>query len=264
MSEVSRLAGSDILCGSMGCRTVGSRAEQLPAFLAGGLVLVLGFDEGGFSTSTWVWSAAPLAILAGALVLGQARRPSTIELAFLAALTGLLGWTLVSSPGRWTRPPLFSTRSGCCSTWQRPRRSSCWPGRARESAFWSEYSSPSPCSAWRASATPQSGTTSSGRSPTTLGRRTGCRTCRLRQRHGRTRRDGGAARDGSRARQLVIPPSARPAFCCCRCSSQRCTSPTRVARGLGSRSACSRSLRRESLRSTAASSSRSARSSSLR
>ena len=106
MSEVSRLAGKRHPVRIDGLSTVGSRAEQLPAFLAGGLVLVLGFDEGGFSTSTWVWSAAPLAILAGALVLGQARRPSTIELAFLAALTGLLGWTLVSVA--WSMDPTAS------------------------------------------------------------------------------------------------------------------------------------------------------------
>lgn len=86
--------------------SVGSRAEQLPAFLAGGLVLVLGFDQGGFSAPTWLWSAAPLAIVAGALILGQAHRPSTIELAFLAAVAGLLGWTLLSVA--WSLDPTAS------------------------------------------------------------------------------------------------------------------------------------------------------------
>ena len=57
--------------------SVGSRAEQLPAFLAGGLVLVLGFDQGGFSAPTWVWGAAPLAIAAAPSLSGRrsGRRP---------------------------------------------------------------------------------------------------------------------------------------------------------------------------------------------
>ena len=61
------------------------RADHVPALLAGGLVLVLGFDEGGFSPATWVWSVVPLAIVAGSLLSGQARRPSALELGFLAA-----------------------------------------------------------------------------------------------------------------------------------------------------------------------------------
>ncbi|NDU79449.1 hypothetical protein GWI34_43730, partial [Actinomadura sp. DSM 109109] len=80
--------------------------DQLPGFLAGGLVLVLGFDQGGFAPSTWVWGAAPLAIVAGALVLGEARRPSSIELGFLAAFAGLLLWTLVSTI--WSLDPTAS------------------------------------------------------------------------------------------------------------------------------------------------------------
>ena len=73
------------------------RADHVPALLAGALVLVLGFDEGGFSPATWVWSVVPLAIVAGSLLSGQARRPSPLEFGFLAALAGLLGWTLISA-----------------------------------------------------------------------------------------------------------------------------------------------------------------------
>ena len=69
-------------------------------------MLVLGFDEGGFSPATWVWSVVPLAIAAGSLLAGQARRPSPLELGFLAALAGLLGWTLISTI--WSLDPTAS------------------------------------------------------------------------------------------------------------------------------------------------------------
>ncbi|HZM18279.1 MAG TPA: O-antigen ligase family protein, partial [Gaiellaceae bacterium] len=82
------------------------RADHVPALLAGALVLVLGFDQGGFSSATWVWSVVPLAIVAGSLLSGQARRPSPLELAFLAALAGLLGWTLISAI--WSLDPTAS------------------------------------------------------------------------------------------------------------------------------------------------------------
>ncbi len=90
----------------VGLSAAGSRVEQLPGLLVGGLVLVLGFDQGGFAPSTWVWSAAPLAIVAGALVLGEARRPSSLELGFLAAFAGLLLSTLVSTI--WSLDPTAS------------------------------------------------------------------------------------------------------------------------------------------------------------
>ena len=79
---------------------------DIPALLAGVLLLVLGFDEGGFAPATWVWSVAPLAVVAGALLTGQAGRPSPLELGFLAALAGLLGWTLVSTV--WSLDPTAS------------------------------------------------------------------------------------------------------------------------------------------------------------
>ena len=82
------------------------RADHVPALLAGALVLVLGFDQGGFSSATWVWSVVPLAIVAGSLLSGQARRPSPLELGFLAALAGLLGWTLISAI--WSLDPTAS------------------------------------------------------------------------------------------------------------------------------------------------------------
>ena len=82
------------------------RAEHVHGLLAGALVLVLGFDEGGFSPATWVWSVVPLAIVAGSLLSGQARGPSPLELGFLAALAGLLGWTLISTI--WSLDPTAS------------------------------------------------------------------------------------------------------------------------------------------------------------
>ncbi len=99
------------------------RMEHVPGLLAGALVLVLGFDQGGFAAPSWVWSAAPLAIVAGALFLGHAARPSTDRArlprgprrpaSLDAPLVGL-----VAGPDR-----LRSRRaSDCCSTWRRPRR----------------------------------------------------------------------------------------------------------------------------------------------
>jgi O-antigen ligase len=81
-------------------------ADRVPALLACALVLVLGFDEGGFAPPSWVWSAALLAIVAGALLDGRAGRPSRLELWFLGALAGLLLWTVASTS--WSLDPTAS------------------------------------------------------------------------------------------------------------------------------------------------------------
>ena len=81
-------------------------ADRVPALLACALVLVLGFDEGGFAPPSWVWSAALLAIVAGTLLAGRAGRPSPLELWFLGALAGLLLWTLASTS--WSLDPTAS------------------------------------------------------------------------------------------------------------------------------------------------------------
>jgi O-antigen ligase len=81
-------------------------ADRIPALLACALVLVLGFDEGGFSPPSWVWSAALLAIVAGVLLAGRVERPSALELGFLGALAALLGWTLLST--FWSLDPTAS------------------------------------------------------------------------------------------------------------------------------------------------------------
>ena len=86
------------------------RVEHVPALLAGALVLVLGFDEGGFASASWVWSVVPLMLVAGAFLAGLAARPSPMELWFLAVLAGLLVWTLVSSI--WSLDPTASVLDG--------------------------------------------------------------------------------------------------------------------------------------------------------
>jgi O-antigen ligase len=81
-------------------------ADRVPALLSCGLILVLGFDQGGYAPASWVWSAALLAVCAGVLALGRPGRPAALELAFLAALLALLGWTLLSA--LWSLDPTAS------------------------------------------------------------------------------------------------------------------------------------------------------------
>ena len=80
--------------------------DPVPALIACALVLVLGFDQGGYTPTSWVWSAALLAIVVGKLSLGRAVRPSPLELAFLAALAGLTAWALLSAS--WSLDPTAS------------------------------------------------------------------------------------------------------------------------------------------------------------
>jgi O-antigen ligase len=82
------------------------RTDAVPALLAAALIALLGFDQGGYAPTSWVWSAALLAIAAGVLALGRPVRPSPHELAFLGALTALTAWTLLSA--WWSLDPTGS------------------------------------------------------------------------------------------------------------------------------------------------------------
>ncbi len=82
------------------------RRDAVPAFLSAALIVVLGFDQGGYSPTSWVWSAALLAIVAGVLSAGRPGRPSALELAFVAALAGLVAWSLLSA--LWSLDPTAS------------------------------------------------------------------------------------------------------------------------------------------------------------
>jgi O-antigen ligase len=73
------------------------RAGAVPALLSAALIVVLGFDEGGYAPASWVWAAALLVVVAVALVRGRPTRPGGLELAFLGAFAGLFLWTLLSA-----------------------------------------------------------------------------------------------------------------------------------------------------------------------
>jgi O-antigen ligase len=82
------------------------RSDAVPALLAAALIAVLGFDQGGYAPTSWVWSAALLGIVAGVLALGRPLRPAPLELAFLGALAALTAWTLLST--WWSLDPTAS------------------------------------------------------------------------------------------------------------------------------------------------------------
>ena len=79
------------------------RPDAVPALASALLVALLGFDQGGYAPTSWVWSAALLVATAVALFVGRPAQPSGPELAFLAALFGLLAWTLLSTA--WSLDP---------------------------------------------------------------------------------------------------------------------------------------------------------------
>ena len=82
------------------------RADAVPALLSAALIVALGFDEGGYAPSSWVWAAALLVVVAVVLVRGLPTRPAPLELAFLGALAGLLVWSLLSA--WWSLDPTGS------------------------------------------------------------------------------------------------------------------------------------------------------------
>jgi len=61
----------------------------LPLALVGGVAL----DNGGFDATSWGWSTLlPLVIVGVALVLGRARSPNDLALAFLGLLCAFAAW----------------------------------------------------------------------------------------------------------------------------------------------------------------------------
>jgi O-antigen ligase len=63
------------------------------------LVLVAGaaFDKGGYDATTWGWTTLlPLVVVGTELVLGAARRPGRLSLAFLGLLAAFTAWTFAS------------------------------------------------------------------------------------------------------------------------------------------------------------------------
>ena len=65
----------------------------LPLALVGGVAL----DNGGFDATAWGWSTLlPLVIVGTALILGRARRPNGLALAFLGMFAVLTAWTWLS------------------------------------------------------------------------------------------------------------------------------------------------------------------------
>jgi len=66
----------------------------LPLVLVGGLAL----DNGGFDATSWGWGTLlPLVIAGTGLVLGRARSPNGLALAFLGLLGALTAWTWLSA-----------------------------------------------------------------------------------------------------------------------------------------------------------------------
>jgi O-antigen ligase len=82
------------------------RADAVPALLSAALIVVLGFDEGGYAPASWVWAAALLVVAGVVVVRGRPARPSMLELAFLGGLAGLLVWSLLSA--WWSLDPTGS------------------------------------------------------------------------------------------------------------------------------------------------------------
>jgi O-antigen ligase len=89
------------LCSSVSSkstRQVYGRARELgPLLLPFALVGGIALDGGGYEPTTWGWSTLfPLVIVGVALILGFARRPGGLGLAFLALLAAFAAWTFLS------------------------------------------------------------------------------------------------------------------------------------------------------------------------
>src|SRR6266700_991676 len=95
VSWVSRCSSvSSKSTGQVYGRARGLGPVVLPLALVGGLAL----DNGGFDATSWGWSTLlPLVIVGTALVLGRARSPSGLGLAFLGLFGAFTAWTWLSA-----------------------------------------------------------------------------------------------------------------------------------------------------------------------
>jgi O-antigen ligase len=89
-------------CSSVNSRSTGQvygRARALgPVILPLALVGGVALDNGGFDATSWGWSTLlPLVIIGVALVVGQARAPNGLALAFLGLLGAFAAWTWLSA-----------------------------------------------------------------------------------------------------------------------------------------------------------------------
>ena len=128
-------------------RTAGLDLGRAALGVAIGLGLAgIAFDSGGYFPTAWSWGAlVALTVIAAALVLGDAVRPSALALASLGGLAGLAAWTWLAL--LWSDDPAATVLEGqrmllyvavlaalvCCSCDARPCRS-CWRRRSSRSS----------------------------------------------------------------------------------------------------------------------------------
>ncbi len=93
-------------------RTAGFELGRAALGVAVGLGLAgIAFDNGGYFPTAWSWGAlVALTVIAGALVLGDAVRPSALALASLGGLAGLGAWTWLAL--LWSDDPAATVLEG--------------------------------------------------------------------------------------------------------------------------------------------------------
>jgi len=80
--------------------TVLGRAETRSALVGFGVLIALGFDDGGYFARSWVWAGPGLGVVAAlALLLRERVAASRLEFAAIGALWAFASWTAVS--GSW-------------------------------------------------------------------------------------------------------------------------------------------------------------------